>query len=214
MAVPHASTTVHQSLHTTFSVPGRGNGSVTFEIQPDNDPEAYGTHLLFPQNNMSDYKAFPVCEATVKTEQRGYGSMYGWIQLFRSSDTTLNHDTPWQFDDVPVFKDLNTPFAWFGPEPRLFDGPSRIGITQIDWAARSFLTYIDDALLSKTVRPVVGFEWGFSMSDGVVAIKSAEKLMLTQWSDHIGLLSEQFPGWKFFDVDTPADVTQDTLVAN
>lgn len=52
------------------------------------------------------------------------------------------------------------------------------------------------------------------MSDGVIAIKSAKQLMLTQWNEHFNLLTEQFPGWKFFDVDTLANVTQNTLVAS
>ncbi|KUI70981.1 hypothetical protein VM1G_05720 [Cytospora mali] len=182
-----------QVLCSSFTTPGRGNGSVTFNIQPDNDPVKYGLDLLFPTTPSSELRGFPVCEAVVKTEKRGYASMYGWTQLVKDS-------TMWEFDPLPITEKLVWPFCWFGPEPTLFDGPIRIGVKDIDWTARSFLTYIEDTVISKNVTYLCGFEWGFQMSNGTINIKTTKKLTPAEWNGHVEYLSRKFSSWTFMSV--------------
>lgn len=182
-----------QSLQCNFSIPNRGDIAVDISIRPNHNPKAYGLDLLFPTIPLDTFSGFPVCEGIVhcSPDNRGYASMYGWTQLWKQDDED------WRFDWAPVQTGLNWPFIWFGPEPRLFDGPTRVGVTNLDWTARSFVTYIDDSLMTRCVQCVVGFEWGFWIRDGKIAIKPLKRLESTDWDTFGGYLRETFPGWEF-----------------
>lgn len=186
-----------QTLNSAFSTPNRGDGSVTVKIHSDDNPAKYGFDLLFPTIPLSDFRGFPVCEAKVESNNSGYASMYGWTQLVKDSNTDSK---TWEFDDLPITKNLNWPFCWFGSHPTLFDGPFRKGISTIDWTCRSFLTYIDSTVLSKNINHVYGFEWGFQITDGIVSLKKLKELEPADWNDHVEYLSATFPGWTFSKV--------------
>lgn len=179
-------------LKAKVAPPDRGELSVTVNIHADNDPVKYGFDLLFPTIPSDKVRGFPVCEAVVETKRRGYASIYGWTQLVLDSNSTS-----WEFDYMGVTEQLDWPFCWFGPEPRLFDGPTRVGVSDIDWTARSFLTYIKDTVVSKNVLHVFGFEWGFTMRNGAINIKEVKELAASDWNEHIDYLTCQFPGWTF-----------------
>ncbi|KUI55796.1 hypothetical protein VP1G_10777 [Cytospora mali] len=148
-----------QVLCSNFATPGSGNGSVTFNIQPDNDPVKYGLDLLFPTTPSSELQGFPVCEGGGEDREKR-------IRLY----------------------------------PTSFDGPICIGVKDIDWTARSFLTYIEDTVISKNVTYLCGFEWGFQMSSGTTKIKTVKKLTPTEWNGHVEYLSQKFPSWTFMSV--------------
>lgn len=63
--------------------------------------------------------------------------------------------------------------------------------------ARAFLCYVPDALISRVVRPVVAFEWGFWVRGGVVEIKELKKLGLDAWNGHLEFIRSQYEGWRF-----------------
>lgn len=181
-------------IQRTFSIPARGDITVTFSTRVDHKPEDYGLDLIFPTIPPDTFSGFPVAEGTVLTTKRGYASMYGWTQLWKQNDDIGD----WRFDWPPVQTDLNWPFVWFGPQPQLFDGPTREGVADLDWTARSFLTYIEDSLMTRSVRCVVGFEWGFWIRNGTVVIKPLKLLETNMdWDMHVAYLSKTFPGWQF-----------------
>lgn len=154
-----------QELDFDFRISDIRKGTVTVAVKSNNDPEHYGCDLLLPDHPGSDFKDFPTCEAKVRsTGGKGYASMYGWIQVFRCTNDALTKNDPWEMDPVPIHSDVNSPFCWFGPEPSLFDCPMRDRAKQCDWACHSFLAYIDDCLISKDVRPILGLSWGFWIS--------------------------------------------------
>lgn len=187
-----------QSLNLEFSLPNSRAGSVTASVKADNDPSKYGLQLIFPDHDTKIFRDFPICEANVSTVgTQGYGSIYGWIQMVRSGELPTTSAAPWEMDPIPILADLNTPFAWFGPEPKLFDAPMRIGVQELDWTCHSFLTYIEDGLMSKDVKPVLGFEWGFELRGGEPKLKLLRELQLTAWNDQLGLLESSFTEWKF-----------------
>lgn len=187
-----------QTLDFSFQVSDTRKGEVAVVVEENNEPQNYGCDLLLPDHPGSHFKDFPICEAKVRsTGAKGYGSIYGWIQVFRCNDSLLTEDDHWEMDPVPLHSDLNTPFCWFGPEPSLFDCPMRDRRKQCDWDCHSFLTYSDDCLISKEVRPILGFCWGFSIRDGQVVIKALEKLDMNIWDGHLSLLREKHPGWDF-----------------
>lgn len=188
-----------QTLHLPFTAPNRSPAFVDISISTNNDPKRYGFDLLFPNHPLSDFVGFPICQANVhSTESRGYASMYGWIQITRvANDSEATKSSAWEMDPVPMTAGLNTPFCWFGSDPRLFDAPAREGVREIDWTARSFLAYIEDGLMSKVVHPILAFEWGFEIHDGEKTIKPLKQLGTDPWNEHRAFFTEQFPGWKF-----------------
>ncbi|KAK2782827.1 hypothetical protein FQN53_009593 [Emmonsiellopsis sp. PD_33] len=145
-----------QSLVLPFCVPGRSPAYVKVAVEADCNPQEYGLDLLFPtaSHQPDDFVGFPLCHATVHSPvSRGYASLYGWIQLVKNTA-----QGNWELDPLPINQGLDTPFTWFGPEPQLFDAPLRVGISNLDWTARSFLVYIDDFLMSKAIGPILSFE--------------------------------------------------------
>lgn len=198
MAAIKESNSEQQTLHLDFSIDDLRKGQVTVLVQPNNDPARYGCTLLFPDKPTDVFATFPTCEALVRsTGATGYGSMYGWIQFFRASDSPLTGDVQWEVDPVPIFGDLNTPFCWFGPEPSLFDCPMREGKLEHDWICHSFLTYLPDCLISKDVRPILGFEWGFRIRESKVEVKELQEVEMKVWDERLAMLEHKYPGWAF-----------------
>lgn len=197
-----------QVLNIDCIAPDRGKVSVTFTVQPTEDPRAYGHTLLFPDLPADVLKGFPLAEAVVKAEGKGYASMYGWVQLCRETPSPSEDisNATWEFDDLPFTKGMDLPFCWYGSEPKLFDGPLRgPEVKELNWSCRSFLTYIRGDVTSRTVAPLMGFEWGFTRTDGQVSVKKLEKLEVDAWDEHIPFLDEMFHGWTFAKARTGRD---------
>lgn len=177
MASDKLNHTNKETLELDFDIDGSRKGHVSVSVQPNNDPRHYGCDLLFTDKPWDCFATYPVCEASVRsTGVRGYGCMYGWIQMVRNSTSPLTASDAWEMDPLPILGDLKIPFTLFGPEPSLFDCPMRENQSQYDWICHSFLTYIPDCLISKDVRPILGFEWGFRIEDGKVQVKALRKL--------------------------------------
>src|SRR6185437_15699983 len=83
----------------------------------------------------------PACTATVAFPGEGYRAMFGWIQLVRSTDNE-SRGAAFEMDPLSLFADLDTPFAFFGHLPTLFDGPARPMRPDMDWLAHSFLAAV------------------------------------------------------------------------
>lgn len=187
---------LRQVLSLPFKVPGRNEALVEVVVEPCHNPQQYGLTLLFPSQPKSQLSALPICNAKIKSSvSRGYASMYGWVQIYRDDKTQQR----WEMDPIPITQSLDTPFCWFGPEQQLFDAPARIGVSNLDWAARSFLTYIDDCLISQVVRPILAFEWGFDIHNGEVSMKALKTLELDAWDEQVPFFKKQFPSWQFVE---------------
>lgn len=198
-----------QTLDLTFQVRHRHRTKVQVEVTPNISPNKTGCHLILP-NEPSAALDFPVCRALLNaTDDVGYAATYGWLQTVL--ETPLPFDPPsqaaWDIDPIPITEQLSYPFCWFGPEAQLFDAPFRTEKRDVDWTCHSFLAYIPDALVSKKVCPVLGFEWGFKISDGQVSIKRLRLLDIGEaWEGQRGLWAERFPGWTFEGVDEGVSV--------
>jgi hypothetical protein len=123
--------------------------------------------------------------------------MYGWVQMASVPESETNTITHLEMDPIPITNDLNTPFTWFGPEPRLFDAPMQVKFQNLDWTAQSFLVYVPDNLLTRDVRPILAFEWGFWKHEGQIQIKPLHKLGLEAWDAHLPMMRKKFVGWTF-----------------
>lgn len=167
---------------------------------------------FFPEQPMNAFLDFPVCNARVRSpDDDGYAAVYGWIQMVREAPLDFQSSQSsdlWELDPIPTTANIDTPFIWFGPEPQLFDAPFRANRTDMDWTCWSFLTYIEDALMSKSVRPILVFEWGFEIDCGNVCIKSLSLINVRDaWEQQREMLEKMFGSWSFGPVHEDVQVS-------
>jgi hypothetical protein len=179
-------------LIVPFALRGR-TGTVRVRIGPNDDPVALGCDLLDRTLPRDAANGFPVCEAALVFDLVGYAAICGWVQLVRSSDASGE----FEIDPLSLLRGVDTPFAFFGVKPTLFDAPFRTSRHDLSWSARSFLCAVPDAVMSKSVRPVAAFSWGFSVAHETIEINPATTLDLTAWDEHLPLLRTSFPNWTF-----------------
>lgn len=185
-----------QELEASFSVSGRGRCDVSFTVEPDTDPERHGLALLGLYNDINDIKGFPVVRGAVSSpESRTYGSIYGWVQIFSTSED------PWAMDHYPTFEGINSPFCIWGSEPTLVDAPTRLNLEKFDWTARSFLCYTPDVGMTKRVVPILAFEWGFLIEDHKPYVKELRQLDAACWNEHLEMFRGKYTEWTFDHVD-------------
>ncbi|KAK6438632.1 hypothetical protein LTR95_005170 [Oleoguttula sp. CCFEE 5521] len=117
-------------------------------------------------------------------------------------------ETKWEHDPLPITEGSGSPFIWFGPEAQLFDAPFRSDRNEeLDWTCHWFLAYLEDAVMTKTIKPILGFEWGYVMNSGKVTVKELKLLdVRPAWEQQRGLLEGQFGEWKYEAVDREMEV--------
>jgi hypothetical protein len=169
-------------------------GNVQIDCRVNDDPDGLG---CFP-----GAAGLPACTATVNFPHLGW-SMLGWVQLVRSTDNATK-GAVFETDPFVLFGDAPSPYCWYGLNPTLFDGPSRSSRDDLEWEAHSFLatTPLDEvmALQPRRVVPLVGFSWGFDISNGQTEIRPVRQLSRERWNAHTSVLRAKYPLWNFADV--------------
>jgi hypothetical protein len=84
----------------------------------------------------------------------------------------------------------------FGIEPVLFDAPA-FTERNVDWSARSFLTYTPNCLMTPVVEPLCGFCWGYVITNGTVKPKLLAPGSINDWMETRRLLRLRLPTWEF-----------------
>lgn len=166
------------------------------DVRRNDDPVRLGCDLLDPNLPGNAAEGFAVCEATVETALSGYAAAFGWIQVVRSTDDSSG-GTAFDLDPLALFRDIPTPFAFFGIKPVLFDAPFREQRHDLRWEAETFLCVVPDAVMSRSVHPVVGFRWGFALRDGALSLRDTTPLDGAAWAPHVALLAAAYPTWAF-----------------
>jgi hypothetical protein len=184
------------SLEMPFRLRGL-DGVIAVDVQACSDPEQSGLRLLDESLPVDAGLGLPLCTATVAYPGQGYAAMMGWVQLVRSGDG----EDPDRFEPDPLalLTHANTPYAFFGICPTLFDAPYRPVSADLCWQARSYLAVSPDAVMTPAVRPVAAFTWGFEIASGRVRIQPPATLALDSWSEHVDLLRATYPGWSFVE---------------
>jgi hypothetical protein len=126
---------------------------------------------------------FPVIHASTAFQREGYAALLGWAQVvdYAVVRDGIATERVWVVPDVPPqSRDANTPYLAFGIDPVLFDAPA-FTEKDVDWTARSFLTFTPDCLMSAVVEPLCGFRWGYVIADGVVTPKELAPASEADW---------------------------------
>lgn len=174
-------------------------GHVTINYSVNDNPQRWGFDLLGLNLAPDAAKGFPVIQAKVAFSREGYAGLLGWVQVV--DYTVVRDDVPeelvWVVPDVaPQLRDANTPYLAFGIEPIMFDAPA-FTEKDVDWTARTFLTYTPDCLITTVVEPLCGFRWGYVIRDGVVTPKTLAPCSHDDWIDSRRLLQVRLPTWTF-----------------
>jgi hypothetical protein len=140
------------------------------------------------------------CRATVEFAGHGYLQLFGWVQLVRSTDNAFQGEKfemdP--FDPFKLYEHAPSPYCWYGILPTLFDAPSRDERVHLDWVAHSFLAVSPLRGNRRVVTPLLGFSWGFHVSDaGAVELDPVASLTSSDWESHLPYLHESYPDWRF-----------------
>jgi hypothetical protein len=182
----------------TFEV-RQATGHVEITYVVNEDPARWGFDLLNVDFDINAARGFPVMEARAKLEREGYAALLGWVQVV---DYTVTHEsgpdeTVWVAPDAaPQAREANTPYTSFGIEPAIFDAPA-FTEQNVDWTARTFLTYTPDCLMTPIVEPLCGFTWGYVIAAGAVTPKALSPAVRDDWVQIRKVLRLRLPTWTF-----------------
>jgi hypothetical protein len=181
------------NLRIAFSLRGI-NGLLAVSVTRNADPEAIGYSLLSCGQPVDFARDFPVCHATVSYPADGYAAVFGWTQMVRSTDSASGG---FEMDPIAIYRDVTTPYAWYGVRPELFDAPSRGSRDDLGWEAHSFLCVSPDAVITPRVQAITGFSWGFTITGEHISLIPPAALGPRAWDDHLDLLTTSYPHWTF-----------------
>jgi hypothetical protein len=184
-----------EELRIPFSLRGI-NGQIAVSLTPNTDPASVGYSLLTAGLPVDFARGFPVCRAKVAFPADGYAAVFGWTQLVRPARNGANG---FEMDPIAIYRDVSTPFCWYGIRPELFDAPSYEDRDDRDWEAHSFLCVSPDAVITPSVQAITGFSWGFTITSGRISLTEPAVLAPEDWDAHLATLRTSYPGWAFAD---------------
>ena len=170
-------------------------GQVEVSVEPNRNPSELGCGLLDDRIDAATAVGFPVCTATIHYERSGYAAALGWIQLVRTHEESNGEE--FELDPLALLRGVDTPYAFFGVKPALFDAPFRTSRADLDWEAHTFLCFSPDGVMTKTVYAATGFSWGFRLERGAFTFRGPQTLAATAWTRHVPMLAAAFPAWTF-----------------
>src|SRR4051795_2438801 len=175
-------------------------GAIHVRYGVNDDPRRWGYEVLDLDWYSEDVvRGFPVMQASVEHSAEGYAAQLGWVQVveYHVRDPGQSEDVT-VFDVPPQLSEIENPYFAFGVLPTVFDAPS-ITSHEVEWSARTFLTYTPDAVLSRVIAPLGGFTWGYDVTAGEVTVRSLATAEQSDWMDILPGLRLRFPSWSFLD---------------
>lgn len=187
-----------ESENATIPFRLRGlDGRVEIRQTTNDDPARWGYTLLEGALSFPAEKArgFPVVSAVVRYRGEGYRAYMGWVQIVRMREEG-SPEAQAIVDKPPQLADDGSPYCFWGPEPSFFDAPSTTARLEL-WSAHAFLVASPDAVMTKEVRPVCGFSWGFSNLGPEPEAEAVRTIGEEEWSAACVDLAERYPAWGF-----------------
>lgn len=168
-------------------------GVVTIDYSVNDDPQRWGYHLLQLPYDFQVSRGCPVLRATVDHPAEGYGAALGWIQIVE----TRGPGQPDAIVDVaPQMADSGSPWLAWAVRPELFDAPST-SHPEFSFRADTFLAYTPDCVITREVKPLCGFSWGYEVRGGEPSVTPLTVGTLDRWVSAQPVLSSRCPGWTF-----------------
>lgn len=174
------------------------SGRVLIRYGVNGDPARWGYPLLGMASLVEASRGFPVVQAEVEYDAEGYAAVLAWVQLVRMTDLDSGESDS-LVDLAPPLAGLDLPYVSFGVRPTLFDAPSTAGTDNMDWHAHAFLVVSPDCLMTRRIRPVCAFAWGFELRDGRPQPTDLQVLDSSVWPVDQSFLSERHQSWTFED---------------
>jgi hypothetical protein len=190
---------------TTIPFPLRGtDGLVTVQYGANDDPVRWGYAVLqLDWFRPELVRGYPVMQASVACPAEGYAADMGWLQVVRYEIRDPGEEgTVTVFDTRPQLAETGMPYAAFGIRPTFFDAPSIEGLREVNWHADTFLVFTPDAVMSRVLRPLCGFNWGFRIHEGKVFLDPSIVADAGDWEKILPDLRERFPSWTFENGDS------------
>lgn len=174
------------------------DGQVTIRYGVNEDPVRWGYPVLeLSWAHPELVRGFPVIEAAVEHPAEGYAADMGWLQVVRyESRDPGEEERTTIFDVPPQLAEIEMPYAAFGVRPTFFDAPST-DAKDVDFDADTFLVYTPDAVMTRVLRPICAFRWGFRVREGDVLLHPLSAAGASDWERNLPGLRERFPSWTF-----------------
>jgi hypothetical protein len=178
------------------------SGKVLIDYGTNRDPARWGFDLLNLPFDTKTTIGFPVFDATVEYEARGYRALMGWIQLVTVHDTKTGQEST-TIDQLPILRESDLPFFEIGVSPGAFDAPGpNPPRTDETWTAHTFLVFCPDVGRTRRVKALVGVRWGHVLTDGHANPRPLERVSLSEWTRLAPVLRTTYPRWEFLTEDT------------
>lgn len=152
---------------------------------------------------------YPTMRAYIKNfSGTGYHTASAWIQIITDEFyTKLQDDNPTQvITEVDIddnMRKLGIPFFAMGYPAEIYDAPcNNLGKdARLKWVADTFLVTQPSRINDNTISYLLGFRWGYEESDingkRNVIIFPINVTDISIWNEHLPMLKEKFPDWKF-----------------
>ncbi len=185
------------ALTIPFRARGQG-GEVLVRYGANDDPRQWGMDHLDLPVKLDVIRGFPVLQAEIAYDGRGYSAMMGWIQVLDIQSLTSGKAFH-LLDRFSAFDETDSPFNTFGHLPTLFDAPALDALpgSIVTWRADAFLAVLGNAGLTRRVTGLLGFRWGFDVKNQQPSLVPPLPLDASGWSDALPFLTEQCPNWEF-----------------
>lgn len=177
-----------------FRLRGRP-GRVMVRYGLNEDPVQWGYSLLGLDSLVEVSRGFPVVQTEVHHDAQGYGALLAWIQVVHMTDLGTGESST-LVDIAPQLAGLDLPYLCFGVMPTMFDAPSTT-TRDMDWNADAFLVVSPDGLMTRRVRPLCGFSWGYRVRDGDPTAVDVQELDGVAWRRDREFLAKQHSSWTF-----------------
>ena len=176
------------------------DGTVSVLYGVNEDPIRWGYGVLELEWFSPELvRGFPIMEASVDHPAEGYAADMGWVQVVRYDIRDPGEEEQAVvFDVPPQLAEMDIPYAAFGVRPTFFDAPA-MSATNATWRATTFLVHTPDAVLSRVIRPICGFSWGYRVEDGRVLLDALAVSDASEWARDLPDLRTRFESWTFED---------------
>ena len=180
-----------------FRLRGVG-GTVSVLYGVNEDPIRWGYAVLELEWFSPELvRGFPIMEASVDHPAEGYAADMGWLQVVRYDIRDPGEEEQATvFDVPPQLAETDVPYAAFGVRPTFFDAPA-MSASNATWRATTFLVHTPDAVLSRVIRPICGFCWGYRVEEGSVHLDALTVADAGDWSAILPDVRTRFAAWTF-----------------